>query len=85
MVKDDLVYVIPAGQYGKEGVLALLEQLSSYLSSVSIWPATIRMKRFLFPYFSTIMKNSSTARLCRLMVLLSYFPGLLHCRTLASI
>ena len=26
MVKDDLVYVIPAGQYGKEGVLALLEQ-----------------------------------------------------------
>lgn len=26
MTKDDLVYVIPAGQYGKEGVLALLEQ-----------------------------------------------------------
>lgn len=26
MAKDDLVYVIPAGQYGKEGVLALLEQ-----------------------------------------------------------
>ena len=26
MVKEDLVYVIPAGQYGKEGVLALLEQ-----------------------------------------------------------
>lgn len=26
MNKDDLVYVIPAGQYGKEGVLALLEQ-----------------------------------------------------------
>ena len=26
MTKDELVYVIPAGQYGKEGVLALLEQ-----------------------------------------------------------
>lgn len=26
MVKEDLVYVISAGQYGKEGVLALLEQ-----------------------------------------------------------
>lgn len=26
MNKEDLVYVIPAGQYGKEGVLALLEQ-----------------------------------------------------------
>ena len=26
MTKDDLVYVIPAGQYGKEGVLALLEK-----------------------------------------------------------
>ncbi|KMO86159.1 glutamine synthetase [Megasphaera cerevisiae DSM 20462] len=26
MTKEDLVYVIPAGQYGKEGVLALLEQ-----------------------------------------------------------
>ncbi len=26
MVKEELVYVIPAGQYGKEGVLALLEQ-----------------------------------------------------------
>ena len=26
MTTDDLVYVIPAGQYGKEGVLALLEQ-----------------------------------------------------------
>lgn len=26
MVNEELVYVIPAGQYGKEGVLALLEQ-----------------------------------------------------------
>lgn len=26
MAKEDLVYVIPAGQYGKEGVMALLEQ-----------------------------------------------------------
>ena len=26
MNKDELIYVIPAGQYGKEGILALLKQ-----------------------------------------------------------
>ena len=35
MAKDDLVYVIPAGQYGKEGVLAYsnsTRKLNLYLS-----------------------------------------------------
>ncbi|EPP15586.1 glutamine synthetase, partial [Megasphaera sp. BL7] len=36
MAKDDLVYVIPAGQYGKEGVLGFTPEQHPEIKFVSL-------------------------------------------------
>ena len=52
-MNKDLLYWIPAGQYGKEGVLSLLAQHPKsdlYRSSESILQAMIQMRKFRLKY-----------------------------------
>ena len=80
MVKEDLVYVIPAGQYGKEGVLALLEQHPEikFVSLVGVDLAGNDTDEKI-PISLKIMMTSSTLQLSRPTVPLLYCLALRHC------
>lgn len=88
MNTDNLLYVIPAGQYGKEGVLALLEQHREikFVSLVGVDLAgNDTDEKFPSLCSSKSMKAFLTVPLFKRTVLPSSCPVLPHCRTPASI
>lgn len=70
-MKKDLLYYIPAGQYGKEGVLSLLAQHPEikFVSLIGIdLGGNDTDERIPIELFRKIMKISLQVKLCRLTV-----------------
>lgn len=88
MNREGLLYVIPAGQYGKEGILALLEQHREikFVSLVGVDLAgNDTDEKIPISVFLPAMKASSTVPRSRLTVPPLSCPVLLRCRMLVSI